>query len=413
MPAPQRPPPPRRILLADADAFFAAVARLVDPEGAGRARLLIVGGAPGSRGVVCSASYEARQFGVRSAMPISRALRLCPDALCVPVPRAACSKKSREIAAVLERFAPVVECASVDEWYLDLTGTERVYAGRTIDDVALAIRAAVQAETGLSVSIGGGSSRLVAKLAVELAKSKPDRPTSGVFVVPDGLEGDFMRRFDLADLPGVGPKFRERLDRIGLRTVSDVLPHDLATLTRMVGDREAQWLWERVRGIDETSVSRRDIPKRMSREETFSRDIENDDDLHRELLRLVTRLAADLREHDLAARTVTVKLRDGDFKTRQASRTLPQPVISDRVILATARSLLARLRRDRRVRARLLGVALSALGVPDRAAQLSLFESPNPSLETARDRALAGAVDRLRAKFGDKAIVPGRLTRRS
>jgi DNA polymerase-4 len=413
MPAPQRPPPPRRILLADADAFFAAVARLVDPEGAGRARLLIVGGAPGSRGVVCSASYEARQFGVRSAMPISRALRLCPDALCVPVPRAACSKKSREIAAVLERFAPVVECASVDEWYLDLTGTERVYAGRTIDDVALAIRAAVQAETGLSVSIGGGSSRLVAKLAVELAKSKPDRPTSGVFVVPDGLEGDFMRRFELADLPGVGPKFRERLDRIGLRTVSDVLPHDLATLTRMVGDREAQWLWERVRGIDETSVSRRDIPKRMSREETFSRDIENDDDLHRELLRLVTRLAADLREHDLAARTVTVKLRDGDFKTRQASRTLPQPVISDRVILATARSLLARLRRDRRVRARLLGVALSALGVPDRAAQLSLFESPTPSLETARDRALAGAVDRLRAKFGDKAIVPGRLTRRS
>jgi DNA polymerase-4 len=413
MPAPQRPPPPRRILLADADAFFAAVARLVDPEGAGRARLLIVGGAPGSRGVVCSASYEARQFGVRSAMPISRALRLCPDALCVPVPRAACSKKSREIAAVLERFAPVVECASVDEWYLDLTGTERVYAGRTIDDVALAIRAAVQAETGLSVSIGGGSSRLVAKLAVELAKSKPDRPTSGVFVVPDGLEGDFMRRFDLADLPGVGPKFRERLDRIGLRTVSDVLPHDLATLTRMVGDREAQWLWERVRGIDETSVSRRDIPKRMSREETFSRDIENDDDLHRELLRLVTRLAADLREHDLAARTVTVKLRDGDFKTRQASRTLPQPVISDRVILATARSLLARLRRDRRVRARLLGVALSALGVPDRAAQLSLFESPTPSLETARDRALAGAVDRLRAKFGDKAIVPGRLSRRS
>jgi DNA polymerase-4 len=413
MPAPQRPPPPRRILLADADAFFAAVARLVDPEGAGRARLLIVGGAPGSRGVVCSASYEARQFGVRSAMPISRALRLCPDALCVPVPRAACSKKSREIAAVLERFAPVVECASVDEWYLDLTGTERVYAGRTIDDVALAIRAAVQAETGLSVSIGGGSSRLVAKLAVELAKSKPDRPTSGVFVVPDGLEGDFMRRFDLADLPGVGPKFRERLDRIGLRTVSDVLPHDLATLTRMVGDREAQWLWERVRGIDETSVSRRDIPKRMSREETFSRDIENDDDLHRELLRLVTRLAADLREHDLAARTVTVKLRDGDFKTRQASRTLPQPVISDRVILATARSLLARPRRDRRVRARLLGVALSSLGVPDRAAQLSLFESPTPLLETARDRALVGAVDRLRAKFGDKAIVPGRLTRRS
>jgi DNA polymerase-4 len=404
--------PARRILLADADAFFAAVARLVDPEGAGRARLLIVGGAPGSRGVVCSASYEARQFGVRSAMPISRALRLCPDALCVPVPRAACSKKSREIAATLERFAPVVECASIDEWYLDLTGTERLYAGRTIEDVALAIRAAVLAETGLTVSLGGGNSRLVAKIAVELAKSKPDRPTAGVFVVPDGGEGEFLQRFDLADIPGIGPKFRERLERVGLRTVRDVLPHDAATLTRMVGEREAGWLWDRVRGIDDTSVSTREIPKRMSREETFAHDVGSDDDLHRELLRLVTRLAADLREHDLAARTVTVRLRDGDFKTRQASRTLPQPVISDRVILATSRALLARLRRERRVRARLLGVALSSLGVPDRAAQLSLFETPSSLLETSRDRALVGAVDRLRAKFGDKAIVPGRLARR-
>ena len=408
----ERSAPPRRILLAHADAFFAAVARLVDPEGAGRARLLIVGGAPGSRGVVCSASYEARQFGVRSAMPISRALKLCPEALCVPVPRAACSTKSREIAAVLGRFAPVVECASIDEWYLDLTGTERLYGGRTIEDVALAIRAAVLAETGLIVSLGGGTSKLVAKLAVELAKSKPDRPTSGVFVVPDGEEGRFLQRFDLADIPGIGPKFRGRLDRAGLRTVGDVLPHDAATLTRMVGEREAAWLWDRVRGIDDASVSTRDIPKRMSREETFSRDLESDDDLHRELLRLVTRLAADLREQDLAARTVTVRLRDGDFRTRQASRTLPQPVISDRVILATARALLARLRRERRVRARLLGVALSSLGVPDRAAQLSLFESPSSLLETSRDRALAGAVDRLRAKFGDKAIVPGRLTRR-
>jgi DNA polymerase IV len=412
MTAIERRSPPRRVLLADADAFFVAVARLVDPDGAGRARLLIVGGAPGSRGVVCSASYEARQFGVRSAMPISRALRLCPNATCVPVPRTACSEKSREIAAVLERFAPVVECASVDEWYLDMTGTERVYAGRTTEDVALAIRAAVQAETGLTISIGGGNSRLVAKLAVELAKSKPERPTSGVHIVTDGGEAEFMQRFDLADIPGVGPKFRERLDRLGFRTVRDVLPHDIPTLTRIVGESEAAWLWARVRGIDDTPVSVRDVPKRMSREETFDRDVTDDAELDRELLRLVTRIASDLREQDLAARTISIKLRDGDFKTRQASRTLPQPVISDRVILATARALLARLRKERRVSARLLGVALSSLDVPDLAAQLSLFETPAPTLETARDRALATAVDRLRAKFGDKAIIPGRLTRK-
>ena len=414
MPSSERSSPslPRRILLADADAFFVAVARLVDPEGAGNASLLIVGGAPGSRGVVCSASYEARRHGVRSAMPISRALKLCPKAMCVPVPRGACSKKSREIAAVLRRFAPVVECASVDEWYLDLTGTGGVYPGRRLDDIATSIRSAVQDETGLSVSFGGGTSRLVAKLAVELAKSKPDRPTSGVFVVPEGGEGEFMQRFELADLPGVGPKFRERLDRIGLRTVRDVLALDPAGLTRLVGEREGEWLSRRARGVDESAVSERDVPKRMSHENTFERDIKTDDELDRELLRLVTRLASDLREQDLAARTVTVRLRDADFKTRQASLTLPQPVIADRVIYATARHLLARLRRQRRVSARLLGVALSSLDVPDRAAQLSLFETPSPSLETARDRALMGAVDRLRAKFGDAAIVPGRLTRK-
>jgi DNA polymerase-4 len=403
---------PRRILLADADAFFVAVARQVDPEGAGRASLLIVGGAPGSRGVVCSASYEARLHGVRSAMPITRALKLCPKAMCVPVPRKACSQKSREIAAVLRRFAPVVECASIDEWYLDLTGTEGVYPGRSLADVALAVRAAVLEETGLTVSFGGGSSRLVAKLAVELAKSKPDRPTSGVFVVADGEEAPFMERFDLADIPGVGPKSRERLDRLGLRTVRDAVALDVAGLTRLVGEREAAWLWDRVRGRDSSSVSERDVAKRMSREETFDRDIATDDELHRELLRLVTRVASDLREQDLAARTITVKLRDTDFRTRQASRTLPQPVIADRVIFETARDLLARLRGARRVRARLIGVALSSLGAADRAAQLSLFETSSASLETARDRALAGAVDKLRAKFGDAAIVPGRLTRR-
>jgi DNA polymerase-4 len=412
MASPAPPTPPRRTFLVDADAFFVAVARLVDPEGAGRARLLIVGGAPGSRGVVCSASYEARQFGVRSAMPIARALRLCPGATCVPVPRSACSTKSREIAAVLERFAPVVECASIDEWYLDLTGTEGVYAGRTLEEVAATIRATVRTETGLGVSIGGGSSRLVAKLAVELAKPKPERPASGVFVVGDGGERAFMERFELAALPGIGPRFRDRLERIGLHTVRDALPHDVATLMRLVGEREAHWLFERVRGRDDTPVSRRDVPKSISREETFETDLASDDALDRELLRLVVRAASDLREQDLAARTITVRLRDADFRTRQAGRTLPEPVIADRVIFATARALLARLRRERHVDARLLGVSLSSLDVPDRASQLSLFETATSSLETARDRALAGAVDKLRAKFGPGAVVPGRLTRK-
>ena len=409
----EQPSPPRQILLADADAFFVAVARLVDPEGAGKAKLLIVGGAPGSRGVVCSASYEARLHGVRSAMPISRALRLCPNAMCVPVPRGVCGKKSREIATVLTRFAPIVQSASIDEWYLDLSGTEGVYRGRTLHDVALSIRAAVLEETGLTVSFGGGTSRLVAKLAVELAKSKPDRPTSGVFVVPDGGEQDFMQRFELGDLPGIGPKSRVRLEHLGLRTVRDALAYDVAGLTRVLGEREAGWLWARIHGVDESKVAERDVAKSISREETFSRDIMSDGELNEELLRLVTRLASDLRDQELATRTVTVKLRDADFKTRLASRTLTESVVADRVIFATARALLEKLRGARRTRARLLGVALSSLTEPGSESQLSLFETAPQSLETARDRALATAVDKLRAKFGAKAIVPGSLTKPS
>src|ERR687896_1163138 len=146
-----------RILLADADAFYVAVARMVDPEGAGKAALLIVGGTRESRGVVCSASYETRKFGVRSAMPISRALRLCPQAMCVPVPRGACSRKHREIRTVLDRFAPVVESASIDEWYMDLAGTEALYHNEPLSATARRIRDAVMAATGLSVSIGGGT----------------------------------------------------------------------------------------------------------------------------------------------------------------------------------------------------------------------------------------------------------------
>src|SRR5260221_3892016 len=177
----------RRILLADADAFYVAVARAVDPDGAGKAPLLIVGGSRESRGVVCSASYETRKFGVRSAMPIARALRLCPDAVCVPVPFKACIQKSAEIRETLQQYTPVVEGASIDEWYLDLTGTEGVYHHEPLLATAQRIRAAVHAATGLTLSIGGGTNKLIAKMAV--ARAKPD----GVLIVEPGGEEAFMR----------------------------------------------------------------------------------------------------------------------------------------------------------------------------------------------------------------------------
>jgi DNA polymerase IV len=402
----------RRILLADADAFYVAVARMVDPDGAGKAPLLIVGGTRESRGVVCSASYEARKFGVRSAMPIARALRLCPRAMCVPVPRRACGEKSREIRAVLERYAPVVEAASIDEWYLDLGGTERLYNEEPLGTTATRIRQSVAEATGLSVSIGGGTTKLVAKMAVERAKPKPGTGATGVHIVASGDEQRFLAAFDLADIPLIGPRFQERLAKLGMRTVLDVLQYDLPVLAQWLGQREAEWVYDRVRGIDDSAVETFGEAKSISRDDTFPADIDDDDDLRRELLALVTRAAADLRGDGLTARTITVRIRDYDFRTRQASRTLDTPVISDRVILEVSHRLLAKLRVARRVPARLLGVALSSLTLDAAADQLALFERTDSVIaETNRDRALARVVDQVRAKFGDRGIFPGGLSK--
>jgi len=390
----------RRILLADADAFYVAVARALDPEGAGRAPLLIVGGTRESRGVVCSASYETRKFGVKSAMPIARALRLCPDAMCVPVPMKECGKKSAEIRQLLHRFAPIVEGASIDEWYLDLTGTEGVYHHEPLAATAERIRAGVREATGLTLSIGGGTNKLIAKMAV--ARAKPD----GVLIVDPGAEGAFLRSCALAEIPLVGPKFQARLAAHGLTMVEDVFPLDVTALRQRgkLSVREAQWLWNRVRGVDDAGVAHREVNRGLSRDETFAKDLHADEDIERELLRLVTRAAGDLRGENLTARVVTVRLRDFDFRTRSAQRTLPDPVVADRVILRLAHELLAALRKARRVPARLVGVRLSGLAPAQSEDQFALFAS-----SSAADP-LSAAIDRVRGKYGPKSILPGGLS---
>ncbi len=395
----------RRILLADADAFYVAVARAVDPDGAGKAPLLIVGGSRESRGVVCSASYETRKFGVRSAMPIARALRLCPDALCVPVPFKECIRKSAEIRAALQQYTPVVEGASIDEWYLDLTGTEGLYHHEPLIATAHRIRDGLRAATGLTLSIGGGANKLIAKMAVD--RAKPSRGGDGVLIVAPGFEQEFLRSCTLADIPLVGPKFQARLAAHGLITVADALRYNLETLGTWLSRREAQWLWNRIHGADSADVFHRTMNRGISRDETFSKDLSEDGDIERELLRLVTRAAADMRGDGLTARTVAVRLRDWDFKTRGAQRTLPEPVVSDRVILRVAHELLAKLRSARRVPARLVGVRLSGLKPVVAVDQLELATTGQ---ETERDRGLARAIDRVRGKFGPKSILPGGLS---
>ena len=423
------PAAPHRILLGDADQFFVAVARMVDPEGAGKAKLLIVGGVPGGRGVVCSASYETRAFGVRSAMPIARALRLCPQAMCIGVPRGACTEKSRAIRAVLERFTPVVRAASVDEWYLDMGGTEALYDNEPLETTARRIREAVLAETGLLVSFGGGTNRLIAKLAVEFAKPKPHSGQTGVYIVAPGTEATFMReRVVLADIPGVGPRFQEALAERELVRVADVLPHDRAALERWFGERTGGWLWERARGIGGHEVTPRAAAKSVSREDTFERDLHSDADIERELRRLVAKVAADLRDDALIARTITVRLKYTDFSRRSMSRTLREPVESDRAIADVAVELLGALRRKRRGPVRLAGIALSGLlDASDR--QLSLLDADQivtrisaPAAEThtrdqrrgqtsvaesERDRTVSRMMDTVREKFGKNALSRG------
>jgi DNA polymerase-4 len=367
-----------------------------------------VGGSARSRGVVCSASYETRAFGVRSAMPMSRAVRLCPQAMVVPVPRE-CGAKSREVRAVLERFTPHVQAASIDEWYLDLAGMESLF-DEPLEATARRIRRAGGEATGLTVSIGGGTSKLVAKLAVERAKPHKNPGAQGVFVVRPGDELAFMSTLRLADIPGVGPKTAARLERHALVTVPDVLAADRAALVRAVGEREADWLVARAHGVSESEVEDREQAKQMSRDETFPRDLHDDRALERELLALATRVAADLRGDGLTARTVTVRIRDADWTNRSASRTLPESIESDRAVFAIARELLRKLRRARRVPARLLSVALSSLDEERRELpQLALFEDAVPKVETEKDRAVSQAVDRVRAKLGRDAIKPGGL----
>ncbi len=404
---PEQIPTPRRILLVDADAFFVAVARMADPEGAGRAPLLIVGGSAEGRGVVCSASYEARKFGVRSAMPMSRAMRLCPQAMCVPVPRGACSQKHREIRTVLEQYAPTVQAASIDEWYLDLAGTDALYAGAPMDEIAARIRSAVIRATGLTVSIGGGASKLVAKLAVERAKPKPGTGATGVHVVPAGGELDFMGQLMLADIPGIGPKTAARLAERGLRAVADVLALDEAALARLAGPRDAAWLAARARGIDDREVAERAEAKSISRDDTFATDLNDDLLLEGELTELVGRAGSELRAEGLTARTVTVRIRDSDFTTRQASRTVDEALVSDRALFVVARELMLKLRRARRVPARLLGVGLSNFTAPP-TTQLTLFDGPAVRIDSEKDKAVSHVIDAVRARFGRDAIAPGR-----
>jgi DNA polymerase IV len=412
---PPAPPgvPIRRILLVDCDAFFVQVARLEDPDGVGQIPRLIVGGG-GGRGVVTSASYEVRAQGVRSGMPVAEALRCCPDATVVPVPRQACVGRSREIRRTLETLAPVVEAASIDEFYLDLSGTERLPGFESLAVAAAHIQTRVLADTQVQVSIGGGTNRLVAKLAA--GRAKP----FGTHVISPGAEASFMATLSVRAIPGVGPALAEALEVRGIRSVPELLRVEEAWLARWVGEARAGWLRARAQGIDPTPVTPGDERKSISAERTFAEDVppggSGDAFLEGRLLELAMRVGETLRDQGLRARTVTVKLRDADFTTRTRARTIPGGATSDRTIWQVGSELLRELRQAARP-TRLLGIGLSALEDAGRGGdaepQLDLLPDtlPPPRIpqgESPRARTLSRVADEVRARFGQGALRPGR-----
>ncbi len=363
--------------------------------------LLVVGGKRHSRGVVQSASYGARKYGVRSGMPIAEAVRRCPRATFTSGGFGWYREASREVRTVLERFAPVVVMTGLDEGYLDLSGTDLLHPV-SLMDFATTIRQAVKHETGLDCSIGIGANRMIAKIASDYAKPR------GICEVRAGWERGFLAGLPLKALPGIGPRTSERLAARGLEEVHQVqqMAHD--ELVRLLGRDEAVTLSRRVEGRGGTTLTRRQQPVSISRETTFNRDISDPDELDRVLLLLSSRVTAQLRDEELVASTVVLKLRHHDFTTITRRITLGRPTDLDQPIRDTARNLLTPALADARrgnKSIRLLGVAVTNL---QPAGHPELFTDP----DTDRNQSVTRAVDAVRSKYGFDAVRPGRLVRK-
>lgn len=392
----------RRLLHVDVDAMFVQCAVMEDRERLADQDFILVGGRPDGRGVVASASYGCRAFGVRSAMPMRTALRLCPRALVVPVPGQMVRAKSAELREVLSEWAPTVAMASVDEAYLDMSGTEALYRQEELSSTAERIQADLARRTGLDVSIGGGSNRLVAKLATSFAKPR------GVHIVRSGDEEVFISRLEIHDLVGIGPSLLADLRRRGVTTMNALRTLDEEVLKGWYGDNRGRRLWQSCRGIDDSPVRPREVSKSVSSETTFHHDIGDLERLETALLEQVVDATRALRRKRLYARTVAIKIRDGAFRDRSRSQTVREPVHTPRAVFRIAAELLRALWNERAVPIRLIGVTLSNLSESGDVVQ-GTFVDMSPSHESPRDRAIATAADLLNDRFGAAAIQPGRL----
>jgi DNA polymerase-4 len=380
---------PRTILHVDLDAFFAAVEQRDHPELRGRP-VVVGGGGPNQRGVVSAASYEARRFGIRSAMPLRTAGRLCPDAVFLPVDGRKYQAVSREVMLILRRFTPQVEPISIDEAFLDVTGSRALFG--TGEEIAALIKAAIRSETGLTASVGVATTKLVAKVASDLRK--PD----GLVVVPPGDEADFLAPLPISRLWGVGPKTATALEDFGVRTIGDLARVDPELLVRRFG-RHGASLVGRARGEDPDPVSGGEPAKSIGHEHTFDVDTSDPEVIERTILAMAEGVAGRLRATGATASTVTVKIRDSSFATITRQTTLRPPTDLAEPIWHAALGLARREIRGKRIR--LVGVTASGLHAP---AQLGLFGEDDP-----RGHRLAEAADAIRRRWGERAVTRARL----
>jgi DNA polymerase-4 len=383
---------PRAIAHIDMDAFYAAVEQRDRPELRGKP--VIVGAEPGGRGVVSTCSYEARVYGVHSAMPIGTAARLCPHGVYLPVDMEKYQRVSAEIMAILDTFSPLVEPVSVDEAFIDLTGTESLFGPPA--DATRAIKARIREATGLTASAGLAANKFVAKVASDL--KKPD----GLVVVPAGGEAQFLAPLAIGRLWGVGKVMAEALSGLGIKTIGQLQAMPRATVIRRFGAHGGD-LHDLAFGRDDRPVEPDTAPKSMGAEETFGADCRDPERLASVLREQAERVARELREGSVSAARLTLKLRFSDFRTITRAVT-SEPTQDGLELYRRAKSLLDREVLDQPIR--LIGLSASTLG-PAGAGQLPLLD---PAL-VKRER-LARVVDGLAKRFGDDVVRPGSTVRR-
>lgn len=350
----------RTIIHADLDAFYASVEQLDDP--ALRGKPVVVGGPAESRGVVAAASYESRAFGVRSAMPMSRALRLCPHAVRVSPRFERYADLSREVMAIFRSLTPLVEPLSLDEAFLDVTGREKFHAGKR--PIASFLRAEVKKRTGLTLSIGLGTNKTVAKIASE--SGKPD----GLVLVPDGREAEFLAALPVRALWGIGPKSGAALEDAGFATIGDLAAANAGRLEAILGSRGRE-VHEMACGRDERPVVTSSERKSVGAERTFPRDLPDGDELRHQLRRIAEEVGERLRRHGSRAKTIAIKLRYSNFHTVTRQATREEPTDEADALYGEAAVLLEKVVRSGD-KFRLIGISCSKLE-EERKEQLKLF----------------------------------------